>query len=1053
MKKDDKGNPDNYSKLRQKAEKKMGHLRLNKNLDEMSSEDMLDLIHELQVHQIELEMQNEELRRVQQELDQSRRKYYDLYDFAPVGYLIVSEEGIIQKANLTSVKMLGLEKSFLIGKPFSSFVTKHDHDKFYQHRKDVFAEEDPQTCELRLVRNNNTEFYAQLESIVIENNDEGHNQYRTVLTNITTRRHAQNAHQESDKRLHAVLENASITASYMDTDLKYTWVYNTHPDFVPEKTLGKRIDEIIPGPVGEKMLLIYQRVLETGIGEKFEQQFDLTTGTEIYDVTIEPLRDASGNITGLTTIAINLTEFRLAEEKLDDLERKYTHLFKLTPDGVITISNVGIIKSINPAGTKILGYEKAEKLVGKSVEELYINPADLQSILEILANKDLYENYEVKAKKKDGSPVYLISSVAVDRGEDGNILTFEAIFKNITQQKLAMSELQKDRNHLVGMVDERTSDLAEVNKKLQRSYDIQKAVNSLMEMSLKDTSLEDILNHALDIIFSTPWLSSKPQAVIFLTEEDSDNLVLTAHSGISEKHQQTCKRIPFGKCVCGRAALEQKTLFSDGTENLHEIKYENFKSHGFYVVPIISYDRVIGVMKLNLKDGQKYNKKEEEFLESIAKILAGIIERKQMEDELAEERKSLAQRVQHQTSKLREVNMDLAKADRMKDEFLAAMSHELRTPISGILGMAEVLKFSVYGQLNEEQTDSVTAIEESGQHLLSLINDILDVSKIEVGQVNLELKHIPVKQVCKASLRFVERDARMKKLKLSSSFDSTVTFILADERRLKQILVNLLSNAVKFTPEGGSVGLEVVGDSEGEKVDFTVWDTGIGIPEDQIPKLFEPFVQLDSKLSRRHRGTGLGLALVKQLVHMHNGSISVESKKAKGSRFSFSLPWRTAIQNIEPDETKSDTSEPATANLASLMKISNPTGKPPAILLVEDNEISIKSISAYLSASDAQIIIATDGKEAIQLVREKKPDLILMDIQMPGMDGLEAIRIIREDPHINDTPIIALTALAMPGDRAKCLEAGANDYISKPVGMKNLVKSIRKQLSDQNTSS
>lgn len=576
-----------------------------------------------------------------------------------------------------------------------------------------------------------------------------------------------------------------------------------------------------------------------------------------------------------------------------------------------------------------------------------------------------------------------------------------------------------------------------MNKELRRSYDIQSAVNSLATFSLKDTSLEEILDQALDSISSVSWFSLEAKGGIFLANEV---LVLRAQRGFSEPELKVCERVPFGKCFCGRAASTRKMQFAEHVDASHQITSEGISPHWNYAVPILSADRTIGVINLYLRPGYQSDKMDEELLTSTANILAVIIKRKRMEAALEEERALLARRVEER-AELKIANVELARADRLKDEFLAAMSHELRTPISGILGMCEVLSSEVYGPINQEQLSSLRSIEESGRHLLDLINDILDVSKIQVGQLELEFRPVFVRQVCDASLRFIERDARKKRLRISSRFDSTVTILKADERRLKQILVNILSNAVKFTPDGGEIGLEIIGDPEREVVDFVVWDTGIGIPAEQIPQLFESFVQLDSSLSRRYSGTGLGLALAKRLVEMHNGSISVESELDKGSRFKFSLPWQQA------GEVPGTTEEPGLDEKALVVNRENSEIGIPLILLVDDDEVSIKSTSDYLSANGCRTIIATNGSEAIQLVRDKHLDLILMDIQMPDMDGLEAIRRIRSNPNVADIPIIALTALAMPGDQEKCLEAGADDYISKPISLSKLVKIIQERLS------
>ncbi len=459
------------------------------------------------------------------------------------------------------------------------------------------------------------------------------------------------------------------------------------------------------------------------------------------------------------------------------------------------------------------------------------------------------------------------------------------------------------------------------------------------------------------------------------------------------------------------------------------------------VAPLVVGERVIGVINVESPQPDAFSGDDLRVLATLAGQFATILEKARLDAALEAERASLARRVAERTAELSLANAELAKAARLKDEFLAAMSHELRTPLNAVLGMSEALQEQVYGPLNEKQLKSLRTIEDSGRHLLALINDILDLSKIEAGKVELQIGPASIGPVCQASLQFVKQTALKKQIQVSSTLDSQVTTLQADERRLKQILVNLLSNAVKFTPEGGAMGLEVKGDAEKSVVHFTVWDTGIGIALEDMARLFKPFVQLDSRLSRQYSGTGLGLSLVQRMAELHGGSVSVESEVGKGSRFTVSLPWPET--SIQVDKEQVDKKGEELGHLVTLSP-----SHPVTVLVADDNEISLSMMSEYLGLKGYQVIPARDGREVIQRAQEDRPDIILMDIQMPGMDGLEAIRRIRADAasDVAKVPIIALTALVMPGDRERCFEAGANEYISKPVSPKGLVEAIQTQL-------
>jgi CheY-like chemotaxis protein/nitrogen-specific signal transduction histidine kinase len=385
---------------------------------------------------------------------------------------------------------------------------------------------------------------------------------------------------------------------------------------------------------------------------------------------------------------------------------------------------------------------------------------------------------------------------------------------------------------------------------------------------------------------------------------------------------------------------------------------------------------------------------------------------------------------------LRLANLELERAMRVKDEFLANMSHELRTPLNSILGISESLEEQVAGQINEKQAKYLHIISESGHHLLNLINDILDLSKIGAGRLDLSLSQFSTEALCQSSLRMIKELAQKKNLAVSCQLDERVKTMYGDERRLKQILVNLLSNAVKFSPEGESLGLEIKGYPEEEQVTICVWDTGIGISEQDLTRLFKPFIQLDNRLSREVGGTGLGLMLVSQLARLHGGNVVVESEPGKGSRFMVNLPWQMNTPN-EPAEKPNQEGN-------------SPTIEPPAqnksarILLVEDTESIILYMQDYLETKGYHVTVARNGYEGVIFAKNLLPDIILMDIQMPSMDGFEATRRIRAEATLKDIPIIALTALAMAGDYEKCIQAGMNSYLSKPINLKELSELIYK---------
>jgi CheY-like chemotaxis protein/anti-sigma regulatory factor (Ser/Thr protein kinase) len=296
--------------------------------------------------------------------------------------------------------------------------------------------------------------------------------------------------------------------------------------------------------------------------------------------------------------------------------------------------------------------------------------------------------------------------------------------------------------------------------------------------------------------------------------------------------------------------------------------------------------------------------------------------------------------------------------------------------------------------------------------------------------------------LCQSSITFIQLQALNKRIKLETKIASDLSEIRVDERRIRQVLLNLLSNAVKFTPAGGRITLEVK-HLELQQMHTQSWiriaiiDTGIGIAPENISKLFQPFIQIDGALNRQYAGTGLGLSLVKRMVELHGGIVGLTSELGVGSCFTLDLPCMINLptpnvnESLEPIIPDPSASAPVNINSS------------PLILIAEDNEANISTLTDYLEANGYRILIAMNGEEAIALSETHQPDLILMDIQMPIMDGLSAIKLIRLNPNLADIPIIALTALAMDSDRQKCIDAGANEYISKPIKLKSLSQIIQ----------
>jgi PAS domain S-box-containing protein len=685
-----------------------------------------------------------------------------------------------------------------------------------------------------------------------------------------------------------------------------------------------------------------------------------------------PIRDERGAVVRVIGVGQDVTEDRRRELALRDSEAR----LRAMVDGgwdLVTLSDASSrARFVSASVTRVLGYTVEEfEALGP---EALIHPDDLAAIAPAMATffatPGQSATVTYRVQHKDGRWVWM-EVAATNRLSDPALQAVVANARDVTARKLAAGELERLNADLEARVAQRTRELAALYEHAPAGYHSVDADGLVVRMN--ETELR--------------WLGYAREAVVGVRR--FEELVAPAH----------------------REALREELALLGAPPAAVELEVELERAD----------ESRLWVLLRATRDPD---------LPEATRMTAFDLTARRAAEKAVREREEA---VRQSRDELSTANAALERAARAKDEFLAAMSHELRTPLNAILGLSEAFQEGVYGDANEAQARALHRIEESGRHLLSLINDILDLSKVEAGQRSLDLQPMVVDEVCRASLRLVQEAAQKKRLEVSYRIDDGLATMLADERTVKQILVNLLSNAVKFTPEGGSVGLDVTLSEEEETCTFSVWDTGIGIPEVDQARLFRPFVQLDSSLARRHAGTGLGLALVRRLVELHGGGIRVESEVERGSRFTFVVPWASA------------TAAPAVPPPTDPPVDGPRRGAPRArVLLAEDDATNVALIADFFAVHGIDLTVARNGYEAITLANEKVPDLVLMDIQMPLLDGLAALRAIRQSPSeaVRRIPVIAVTALAMPGDRERCREAGADDYLTKPLRLRRLLDAI-----------
>ena len=610
---------------------------------------------------------------------------------------------------------------------------------------------------------------------------------------------------------------------------------------------------------------------------------------------------------------------------------------------------------------------------------------------------------------------------------------------------------------------QREKELAHSNEVLNALYRIAECLN---QAGSEREVAETVLERALELPgIQAGWISLREGESGFrLAAARNLPPALTA-PGAMEGDCSCRRRLISGELDSVTNILECERLGKAGGDT-HGLRYHAS-------VPLWLGERTLGVMNLVGPEKGIFDDDELRVLYGIGNQVAVALERARLREhleQLVEERTSaltLEIAVRQRTEEeIRTLNADLERrvaertrqieeANRAKSDFLANMSHELRTPLNSIIGCSEMLKDGVLGELEAKQRGFVADIFDAGSHLLSLINDILDLSKVEAGMLQLEADAVDIAALLKASTLVVREKALAHRIRLDTQLDSALGTMLADERKLKQIVYNLLSNAVKFTPEGGAVTLSARGcaraevaldetqpgrlialppGEDGEFLAVTVEDTGVGIAEEHLAKLFEPFTQVDSSVARRQGGTGLGLSLVRRLAELHGGTVGVASRPGAGSRFSVWLPYRAAAPAAQETRAVHELTAPSTPEAMA-------PGAPavPLALVIEDDDSVAELIAGQLRAEGFEVMRAATAEEGLVRAAKRRPQLITLDIFLPAMDGWEFMRRLKADPKLADTPVVIIT---VSEDLARGIALGARRVLNKPFAPEELVAAL-----------
>jgi len=785
------------------------------------------------------------------------------------------------------------------------------------------------------------------------------------------------------------------------------------------------------------------------------------------------------------------------EEKTSSLALARDHLKRVVNnvgDAIFTSNTKGEIESVNKAGLDMFGYELSE-LMGKNVKIL--QPEHIK-----VRHDDIVKNYlksgkghlmgqaaiEATAKRKNGElfPIE-ITITETKKGEDH---TFIALIKDIALRKNAERAIRKNKERMIKFLDSSSEGLFFHNKGIITDAnqngveflglnigDIKgHHINEYFEIDGIDCQGERVKNHNYecfifhddgtkglvnvldkDIIIddvSYSVLSIRDISELQHARDESEqilleltNLIDTANAPIfgidgegkvTEWNQSAEKITGYKKEGVLGHDLVQEFITKEYKKSVSEVLHKALvgQETSNYEFPLYAKDGSHRLVLLNATPRKDLDGN----VTGVIGIGQDITEIDKTRKSLSLERENLNIKVSERTKDLEksltnlvDINLKLEEVNRHKGEFISSMSHELRTPLNGIIGSADLLHEQLFGELNTKQLSYTAQIGKSADHLLSLINDLLDMAKIDAGTLELEIEKLYINEWVTNSVGIMRTEFRKKHINIHTDISTRHDHIEADIRKCNQIILNLLSNAAKYTPEGSDIYIRI-SDENGEYIRIEVEDRGIGIELIDRERIFDQFYQVDRKRDENLGGTGIGLALTKRLIEIHGGHIGVKNTEGGSALFFFTLPAKQNLKLISSDLKTSSDQKTLLSN------------KKTKILIAEDNPVNASLLVDMLSTFNYTLKVVENGQLALDIVQDFRPDIILMDIDMPIMNGFEATQKLRAMTEFSKTPIITITASVTEESKTLQFEAGCTDHIPKPIKRKELLNVLSRYI-------